>query len=125
MDQLPIASGSARDSPSKAESLGYAPVAIALPSGMPEAGARNATQRIICPDLLPPSARATRPRGRETCNARHPGPSIPYGLGVSDRLPDLITGPGALVLRRWVHDDIQIISEAVSESVEHLRLWMP
>jgi ribosomal-protein-serine acetyltransferase len=43
---------------------------------------------------------------------------------VRDRLPDLITGPGALVLRRWVHDDIEIISEAVSESVEHLRPWM-
>jgi RimJ/RimL family protein N-acetyltransferase len=44
---------------------------------------------------------------------------------VSDRLPELITGAGALVLRRWVENDVQILAKAVRESVEHLRPWMP
>ena len=44
--------------------------------------------------------------------------------GVVERLPDLIPGPGALVLRRWVPEDAPVLGEAVRESVEHLRPWM-
>jgi ribosomal-protein-serine acetyltransferase len=44
---------------------------------------------------------------------------------VGERLPESITGPGALVLRRWVQEDVQVLGEAVRESVEHLRPWMP
>jgi ribosomal-protein-serine acetyltransferase len=50
---------------------------------------------------------------------------IPYGSSVADRLPELIHGPGALVLRRWVRVDAEILGEAVMESIEHLRPWMP
>lgn len=40
-------------------------------------------------------------------------------------LPELIAGPGALVLRRWLREDAEILGEAVMESIEHLRPWMP
>lgn len=33
--------------------------------------------------------------------------------------------PGALVVRRWQVDDAAALHEAVTESVEHLRPWMP
>jgi RimJ/RimL family protein N-acetyltransferase len=46
-------------------------------------------------------------------------------FGVGEPLPELITGPGTLVLRRWVQEDVQVLGEAVRESIEHLRPWMP
>jgi ribosomal-protein-serine acetyltransferase len=45
--------------------------------------------------------------------------------GVTERLPELIAGPSTLVLRRWTPDDLEIMAQAVRESVEHLRPWMP
>ena len=50
---------------------------------------------------------------------------MPYVPGVADPLPELIVGPGALVLRRWLREDAELLGEAVMESVEHLRPWMP
>jgi ribosomal-protein-serine acetyltransferase len=44
---------------------------------------------------------------------------------MADRLPELIEGPGALVLRRWLPEDAEILGEAVMESIAHLRPWMP
>jgi ribosomal-protein-serine acetyltransferase len=44
---------------------------------------------------------------------------------VSDRLPELLPGPGGLVLRRWLERDAHVIGEAVAQSVDHLRPWMP
>src|SRR5215217_5953441 len=40
------------------------------------------------------------------------------------RLPDRIEGDG-LVLRRWRAEDAELLHEAVVDSVEHLRPWMP
>lgn len=40
------------------------------------------------------------------------------------RLPEQIEGRGVL-LRRWRADDAEALGEAVAESVEHLRPWMP
>lgn len=55
------------------------------------------------------------------------GPISPmaYLPGVAARLPELITGPGKFVLRRWRHDDAEMLEEAVMDSIEHLRPWMP
>jgi RimJ/RimL family protein N-acetyltransferase len=39
-------------------------------------------------------------------------------------LPEIVTGPDGLVLRRWVASDARALSQAVSESAEHLRPWM-
>ncbi|MGH3264185.1 MAG: hypothetical protein ACRDNS_19565, partial [Trebonia sp.] len=50
---------------------------------------------------------------------------IAYRTGVADRFAELITGPGKLVLRRWLKDDAAILEAAVMESIEHLRPWMP
>jgi ribosomal-protein-serine acetyltransferase len=44
---------------------------------------------------------------------------------MSDRLPELLTGPGPVVLRRWVQGDATAIGKAVTDSLEHLRPWMP
>ena len=44
---------------------------------------------------------------------------------MSGRLPDCIVGPDALTLRRWARDDAAQLGEAVADSVEHLRPWMP
>jgi ribosomal-protein-serine acetyltransferase len=44
---------------------------------------------------------------------------------MSGRLPERIVGPGALTLRRWARDDAAQLSEAIADSVEHLRPWMP
>ncbi|MGA9860230.1 MAG: GNAT family N-acetyltransferase [Solirubrobacteraceae bacterium] len=40
-------------------------------------------------------------------------------------LPELIDGPGELTLRRWTATDAPHLERAVTESVEHLRPWMP
>jgi ribosomal-protein-serine acetyltransferase len=40
------------------------------------------------------------------------------------RLPERIEGDG-LVLRRWRVEDAELLHEAVVDSVEHLRPWMP
>jgi hypothetical protein len=40
------------------------------------------------------------------------------------RLPERIEGDG-LVLRRWREEDAGLLHEAVVDSVEHLRPWMP
>jgi ribosomal-protein-serine acetyltransferase len=40
------------------------------------------------------------------------------------RLPERIEGDG-LVLRRWRAQDAELLHEAVVDSVEHLRPWMP
>jgi RimJ/RimL family protein N-acetyltransferase len=46
-------------------------------------------------------------------------------FGVVEPLPELITGPGTLMLRRWVQEDVQVLGQAVGDSIEHLRPWMP
>lgn len=43
---------------------------------------------------------------------------------MSGRLPEHIVGSDALTLRRWARDDAVQLSEAVTESIEHLRPWM-
>jgi ribosomal-protein-serine acetyltransferase len=40
------------------------------------------------------------------------------------RLPERIEGEG-LLLRRWEVDDAEVLANAVTESAEHLRPWMP
>jgi ribosomal-protein-serine acetyltransferase len=40
------------------------------------------------------------------------------------RLPDHLEGDG-LLLRRWRADDAEALAQAVAESAEHLRPWMP
>jgi ribosomal-protein-serine acetyltransferase len=44
--------------------------------------------------------------------------------GLATRLPERIEGEG-LVLRRWLVEDAELQERAVSESLEHLRPWMP
>ena len=44
---------------------------------------------------------------------------------MSGRLPEYIVGPDALTLRRWARDDAAQLGEAVADSVDHLRPWMP
>ena len=44
---------------------------------------------------------------------------------MSDLLPELLLGRDGLLLRRWTVDDAEMLAEAVSESLEHLRPWMP
>ena len=44
---------------------------------------------------------------------------------VSKPLPDCLVGDSGLVLRRWGPEDAELVSQAVAESVEHLRPWMP
>jgi ribosomal-protein-serine acetyltransferase len=39
-------------------------------------------------------------------------------------LPERLTGPGGLLLRRWLAEDALALSDAVAESSEHLRPWM-
>jgi ribosomal-protein-serine acetyltransferase len=39
-------------------------------------------------------------------------------------LPERLPGPGGLLLRRWLPEDAAGLSDAVAESVEHLRPWM-
>lgn len=39
-------------------------------------------------------------------------------------LPEHLTSPGGLLLRRWVGSDAAELGEAIRESVEHLRPWM-
>jgi ribosomal-protein-serine acetyltransferase len=51
--------------------------------------------------------------------------SRPYGATVSGRLPEYIAGLDRLTLRRWTRDDAAELSEAIADSVEHLRPWMP
>jgi ribosomal-protein-serine acetyltransferase len=48
-----------------------------------------------------------------------------YGPAVSGRLPEHLIGPDGLILRRWTRDDAAELVEAVADSVEHLRPWMP
>ena len=48
-----------------------------------------------------------------------------YGAAVSRRLPEYIVGPDGLTLRCWTRDDAARLVEAVADSVEHLRPWMP
>jgi hypothetical protein len=44
---------------------------------------------------------------------------------VSGRLPEYIVGPDGLTLRRWRRGDAARLGEAIADSVEHLRPWMP
>jgi ribosomal-protein-serine acetyltransferase len=46
---------------------------------------------------------------------------IPTGEEI---LPERLAGPSGLLLRRWSPEDAQALSDAVAESVEHLRPWM-
>lgn len=39
-------------------------------------------------------------------------------------LPDQLTGPDGLVLRRWLASDAGELGQAILESAEHLRPWM-
>jgi ribosomal-protein-serine acetyltransferase len=48
-----------------------------------------------------------------------------YGRAVMRRLPEQMVGPGSLTLRRWIQEDAEKLDRAVTESVEHLRPWMP
>jgi ribosomal-protein-serine acetyltransferase len=41
-----------------------------------------------------------------------------------DPLPERFEGAGLLV-RRWLEDDADALERAVTESIEHLRPWMP
>jgi len=41
------------------------------------------------------------------------------------RLPERLTGPGDLLLRRLVPADAEALERTVTESLEHLRPWMP
>lgn len=41
------------------------------------------------------------------------------------RLPDHLAGPRGVVLRRWLPSDAVALATAVTESLEHLRPWMP
>jgi RimJ/RimL family protein N-acetyltransferase len=40
-------------------------------------------------------------------------------------LPERLEGPDGLLLRRWTPGDAELLGTAVSESLEHLRPWMP
>jgi len=40
-------------------------------------------------------------------------------------LPEIVEGSGGLLLRRWAVTDAEMLGRAVSESLEHLRPWMP
>ena len=42
-----------------------------------------------------------------------------------DRLVEHVAGPRGLVLRRWQREDAAILSQAIADSLEHLRPWMP
>ncbi len=44
---------------------------------------------------------------------------------MSGRLPEDIARSGSLRLRRWAYDDAEQLGEAVADSIEHLRPWMP
>jgi len=50
---------------------------------------------------------------------------MPYGSAVVDRLVEHAHGPGRLELRRWIAHDVEVLAQAVAESREHLRPWMP
>jgi len=50
---------------------------------------------------------------------------MPYGSAVADLLLEYARGPGGLELRRWRRDDAETLAQAIAESREHLRLWMP
>lgn len=39
-------------------------------------------------------------------------------------LPERLTGPGGLVVRRWLASDAAALSQAILESADHLRPWM-
>jgi ribosomal-protein-serine acetyltransferase len=39
-------------------------------------------------------------------------------------LPERLTGPDGLVLRRWLRSDAAELGQAILESAEHLRPWM-
>jgi ribosomal-protein-serine acetyltransferase len=49
---------------------------------------------------------------------------LDYGPAVSGRLPEHIVGPDALTCRRLTQDDAAELSEAIADSVEHLRPWI-
>lgn len=44
---------------------------------------------------------------------------------MSGRLPVYIVGPDAMTLRLWRRHDAAGLGEAVTDSIEHLRPWMP
>lgn len=44
---------------------------------------------------------------------------------MNDALPGHLAGDGGLVLRRWRIEDAPRLAQAVGESLEHLRPWMP
>lgn len=48
-----------------------------------------------------------------------------YVSYVSEHLPELIKGSREFVLRRWRREDAEVLGDAVMESLEHLRPWMP
>src|SRR5689334_22203905 len=53
--------------------------------------------------------------------------SAGYGVRMqptAPRLPDHMEGEG-IVLRRWRPDDAEALVQAVAESTDHLRPWMP
>ena len=44
---------------------------------------------------------------------------------MADRLPELVTGPEGFVLRRWLRADAEALGDAIHESIDQLRPWMP
>ena len=44
---------------------------------------------------------------------------------MSGGLPEPIVGPDGVTLRRWVREDAGELGEAIADSIEHLRPWMP
>jgi ribosomal-protein-serine acetyltransferase len=70
-------------------------------------------------------------RDRERHGGQQPASSVVsfrlrlYGGPVHERLPERLVGSDGLVLRRWVREDAAQLVEAVSDSLEHLRPWMP
>jgi ribosomal-protein-serine acetyltransferase len=40
-------------------------------------------------------------------------------------LPEFLTGPSDVVLRRWVPSDAELLGRAIAQSLEHVRPWLP
>ena len=39
-------------------------------------------------------------------------------------LPEFLTGPSDVVLRRWVPTDAELLGRGVAQSLEHVRPWL-
>jgi ribosomal-protein-serine acetyltransferase len=89
---------------------------------------RDATGRPRCGWPAVAAVMARRPDRRSTgCGrwTREGSRDLATVARMSGRLPEHIVGSDALTLRRWTRDDAAQLGEAVTESLEHLRPWMP